>query len=203
MKRSLAVLLVLVAALGLCGCGGKTGDTMYIEPAQLTEKEKDIADLLGLDTKQRIFDFSVDDTVQSVSIHAYQLIDGAWTLGFGGGGLAFADPEGRIALGFDDLTEGLRVAVQSESTGDLTAYEKEKGDEQNGAGLGRGTTVLSGRKEVVYEKEIPLVIQVLTAKNEIVLDDVMECFEHPEEYGKYGYEFVYAITIQFSQKPLS
>lgn len=201
MKRSLAVLLVLVAALGLCGCGGKAGDTMYIEPAQLTEKEKDIADLL--DTKQRIFDFSVDDTVQSVSIHTYQLIDGAWTLRSGSGGLAFADPEGRIALSFDDLTEGLRVAVQSESAGGSTAYEKETGDEQEMTGLGRGTTVLSGRKEVVYEKEIPLVIQVLTSKNEIVLDDVMEYFEHPEEYGKYGYEFVYAITIQFSQKSLS
>lgn len=202
MKRLLAVLLVLFAALGLCGCGGKAGDTMYIEPAQLTEKEKDIADLLGLDTKQRIFDFSVDDTVQSVSIRVYQLIDGAWTLRSGGGGLAFADPEGRIALGFDDLTEGLRVAVQSESTGDLTAYEKETGDEQEMTGMGCTTSVLSDRTEIVYEKEIPLVIQIITAKNEIK-SYVVDYFEHPEEYEKYGYEYVYAITVKFSQEPLS
>ena len=45
-------------------------------------------------------------------------------------------------------------------------------------------------------------IQIITSKNE-VHSYVVDYFFQPEEYEKYDYEYVYAITVLFSQKPVS
>ena len=42
-------------------------------------------------------------------------------------------------------------------------------------------------------------VQIATTKNEISSYDV-KYFEMPREYGKHGYEHVYAITVMFSEK---
>ena len=55
------------------------------------------------------------------------------------------------------------------------------------------------KTEFVYEEEIPLAVQIITSKNEVVSYQV-DYFNSPEEYEKYGYEGVFAITVRFSQK---
>nr|WP_326186262.1 hypothetical protein [uncultured Oscillibacter sp.] len=202
MKKKLVILLTLLAVIGLCGCGGTSGDTMYIEPAQLTEEEEKIVDLLDRDIRHCMFDFSVDDTLQSAQFQVYQLVEGAWSPASGGGSLAFSDAEGRLILDFDDLRTGLRVAVQSKRTGDSSAYEKDTGEEPETSGLGRGTSVLRKRTEIAYEAEIPLAMQVFTPEDTIILYDPAEVLDHPEEYTRYGYE-AYVITVSFSRDPLS
>ena len=62
-----------------------------------------------------------------------------------------------------------------------------------------GSSRLSERREVVYEEEIPLVLQVVTSKNGTVLYDV-DYFFQPEAYEDLGYEHVYAVTVMFSGK---
>ena len=175
-------------------------DQMYIEEAQLTEEEKNIAELLGLNQEYRLYDFSLDDTVKSMQINTYELIDGEWHIVAGGGGQAFEDAEGRLALGFDNLADGLRIAIQSEHNNGSTSYFKES--ENDITGMGYATSVLSDKQEIVYDQEIPLVIQIITSKNE-VHSYVVDYFFQPEEYEKYDYEYVYAITVLFSQKPVS
>lgn len=64
------------------------------------------------------------------------------------------------------------------------------------------TSLLSRQEEIRYEEEIPLAIQIVTTKNEIRSFDTSYFF-HPEEYEQYGYDHVYAVTVLFSQKPLS
>lgn len=204
MKRLFGILLTFVVSMSLCGCSGASNEEnrseMYIEVAQLTEEEKDIADLLGANVDQLILDFFVDDTVQRLQVNTYELVDGEWALISGGGGQAFSDAEGRIALGFDCLAEGLRTAIQSEHSSGSTTHEKVP--DENISKMGYATAMLSNKTEIIYEEEIPLVIQIITSKNEIHSYGV-EYFEHPEEYEKYDYEYVYAITICFSQTPLS
>ena len=46
-----------------------------------------------------------------------------------------------------------------------------------------------------------MLIQIVTSKNE-VRSYSTDYFFQPEEYEKYGYEHVYAVTVLFSQKPL-
>lgn len=204
MRRYLSIILaLLLAAAGLSGCTSmqkaEKQPDMYIEAAQLSQEEKKLADLLGANTGQKIFDFSLDDSVRSMRINTYELSGGTWTL-TDSSGMEFSDTEGRIALAFDKIAEGLRVAVQEEHGDGSTAYSTDPETEYSG--LSSATSMLSGRTEVVYEKEIPLVVQILTAKDEVTSYNV-EYFEHPEKYEKYGYEHVYAITVRFSRSPLS
>jgi len=200
MKRILVSLVVLCLVLALAGCG-EEAPAMNIGPASLTQAEEAIAKLLGADTGSPIFDFQVDDTVQKLSVNAYELVDGQWELFYGGGGRPFTDEKGRLALEFDTIRDGIREAVQSEHVSGSSSFE-------SSAPLGlpegfhRATSRLENRQEIVYDQEIPLVIQILTSRNEVRSFDP-SYFHHPEEYEKYGYEHVFAITVVFSQEPLS
>ena len=197
MRKARFVWMILLVLM-LSGCAKNEG--MYVEPAQLTQEEQEIAELLGLNTEHRIFDFAVDDTVQTVQVNVYELENGGWSRISGGGGLDFSDcTSGRLALGFDQIAAGVRIALQSDKNKSITSYTRETEEEGS---LGCATTVLSDRTEVIYEQEIPLVIQIETSKNEVRTYDV-SYFNAPEEYEKEGYEHVYAITILFSRETLS
>lgn len=207
MKKAFALLVLL--ALVLCGCSSAgAAPAMYIQPAELDEKEEAVAKLLGADTDQHLFDVVLDGTAKKVSVCIYELVDGKWALRSGGGGLAINDIEEddttlRMAFGFDDLRGKFRQAIQFGS-GDYSAVSHapaEEFEERNSA-LGRTTAFLANRTEIVYEKEIPLAIQINTSKNEVV-SYFTEYFFQPEEYEKFGYEHVYALTVTFSQEPLS
>ena len=202
MKRFIALLLVITGMICIMGCFDtpENVNKMYIEPAQLTAEEEQIAALLGLNTKQRIFDFVLDDTVQAIQVNSYRLVDGKWIMESGGGGQAFSDTKGRIALGFERLDEGMRVAIQSEHMGGSTEYKSERNEDLEEIGS-FATSILSEKIEFNYEEEIPLVVQVITSKNEIVSYQV-DYFNSPEEYEKLRYEGVFAITIRFSQKTI-
>lgn len=203
MKRLIALFFVITAMICIVGCSDtpEKVNKMYIEPAQLTVEEERIAALLGLNTKQRIFDFVLDETVQSIQVNTYRLIDGEWKLETGGGGQAFSDVKGRIALGFERLDDGIRIAIQSEHTGGSTEYKSERNEDLAEIG-GFATSILSEKKEFNYEEEIPLAVQVITSKNEIVSYQV-DYFNSPKEYEKLGYEGVFAITIRFSEKTVA
>lgn len=201
MRKILALLTLL--ALVLSGCTAEAAPEMYVEPAQLSEEEEAVAKLLGADTDQHLFDVVLDGTAKTVSVNTYVLEDGKWELLSGGGGMALKEgvKEGRMAFGFEDLRGEYREAVQFGK--DFTAVKYGSPDDlDDPEGMGRATALLSGRTEIVYEQEIPLAIQINTTKNEVRSYDT-EYFFQPEEYEKYGYEHVYALTVTFSQEPLS
>lgn len=205
MKKILALIALLAL---LAGCSAEAAPAMYIQPAELDEKEEAVAKLLGADTDQHLFDVVLDGTAKKVSVCIYELVDGKWALRSGGGGLAINDIEEddttlRMAFGFDDLRGKFRQAIQFGS-GDYSAVSHapaEEFEERNSA-LGRTIAFLSNRTEIVYGQEIPLAIQINTTKNEVV-SYFTEYFFQPEEYEKFGYEHVYALTVTFSQEPLS
>ena len=202
MKKVIALFALLAL---LAGCSAEAAPAMYIQPAELDEKEEAVAKLLGADTDQYLFDVVLDGTAKKVSVNTYELIDGQWKLVTGGGGMAMEEDDTtlRMAFGFDDLRGKFRQAIQFGS-GDFSAVSHapaEEFEERNSA-LGRTTAFLSNRTEIVYEKEIPLAIQINTSKNEVTSYDP-EYFFRPEEYEKFGYEHVYALTVTFSQEPLS
>lgn len=201
MKKVMTIIIAIVFVLSLVACRDKTQKpAMYLEKAKLSEQEENIAKLLGANSDQHIYDFMLDDTVQSVQVNTYELIEGTWKFVSGGGGQAFSDEKGRLALDFENLAEGLRVALQSEHNSGSSKYSTESTEEFEG--MGRATSILSDLTEIVYEKEIPLIIQILTTKNTISSYNV-DYFYSPDEYEKHGYEHVYAITIRFSQKTVN
>ena len=207
MKRGIVLLMAALMLLALSGCGqgseqdGKTaeGNEMYIEPAKLNEDEKKMAQLLGGMEGQTIFDFSADDTVRSLMITTWKLEDGQW-VEYMLDSQRLDESSGRIALNFEDLTAGCRIAVQTQSGFSASTRHGEADEELEG--MGCTTAYLPQRKEIEYGEDIALVIQTFTDKNEVISYDP-DYFEHPEEYEKLGYEGVFAVTACFSQEPLS
>lgn len=205
MKKAFALLVLL--ALVLCGCSSAgAAPAMYIQPAELDEKEEAVAKLLGADTDQHLFDVVLDGTAKKVSVCIYELVDGEWELRSGGGGFSLNEVrddarKGRMAFGFEDLRGEYREALQFGK--DFTAVKYGSSEDlDDPEGMGRTTSFLSNREEIVYGKEIPLAIQINTTKNEVV-SYFTDYFFRPEEYEKLGYEHVYALTVMFSQEPLS
>lgn len=203
MKKAFAMLLAVLTVCSLPGCAGEkqqsTEPEMYIEPAQLNGDEKKMAQLLGGMEGQSVFDFFVDDKAQSLIITTWKLEDGQW-VEYMLDSQRLDESSGRIALSFENLTAGCRIAVQTGSGFSASTRHGEADEELEG--MGCTTAYLPQRKEIEYGEDIALVIQTFTDKNEVISYDP-DYFEHPEEYEKLGYEGVFAVTACFSQEPLS
>ena len=156
MKKLLVLALLL--ALLLTGCGAEKKG-MQIEKAKLTRAEENLARLLGTaHGNELLYDFSVDENVESLQINAYELIDGQWQLFSGGGGLALNAKSGRIALSFEKLGEGLRTAIQ---TGDDVSASEFKSAEplENPGSI---SMMACDRSAIEYDVEIPIALQILS-----------------------------------------
>lgn len=199
MKRigCIVIAICLLFSFTACNFKDKLPD-MSIQKSHLTEEEKDIIGLLGTDDQHAIYDFKVSDSIKTIQINTYKLNNGKWSM-IASGARVFEDASGRIALSIDDIAKGCRVAIQSENDRGSNSYTTEVSKEQGN--MGRATSYLTDTEEIVYEQEIPLVIQIQTSKNIVGAYDV-EYFYEPEKYSQYGYEHVYAITVMFSKKTL-
>ena len=200
MKRLLTLFALL--ALTLSACGAQAAPAMYIEPAKLTEEEESIAKLLGADTDQFLLDVVLDSTVRSFHVRYYDLDDGGQWHVFSESRMALdgSGTKGRMAFTYGDLSKGTREAVQF-GKGVSAVSHTPPPEEDAGNSMSCGSSRLSERREVVYEEEIPLVLQVVTSKNGTVLYDVDHFFQ-PEAYEDLGSEHFYALTITFSQRSL-
>ena len=201
MKKICLSVMALVIACMFLGCKQEEQEPtlLYIEPAQLTEEERNIVSLIGREPDPYIYDFVLDSSVQSIQVNIYELVDGTWELISGGGGMALSNAQGRIALEFENLIgQGYqRIAIQSDDNSSSTSHTP--GAEVDSSSIGYATSMLDDRTNIVYEQEIPLLLQIATAKNQI-LSYGIDAFYTPEAYEKYGYEHVYAVTVRFSQK---
>ena len=199
-KKALCILLSCDMIFSLSACNSDD-EKMYIEPAQLSTEEENIGKLLGLNTDHIIYDFAVEDGVQTMEVNTYVLNDGKWDM-ISGGGQKFEDITGRLALGYDKIAEGVRIAVQSDNESGATSYTPTPTTEEDFSQLAIATTKLDNRTEMVFDEEIPLVLQIMTSKNEIRSHSTEQFFE-PNSLEEQGHEYVYAITVCFSQKTVS
>ena len=199
--RKIIALLALLALL--TGCSAGAAPSMYIRPAELDEKEKAVAQLLGADRDQHLFDVVLDGTAKKVRTAAYELAGGEWHVRLAGSlALKEGEKKARMAFGFEDLRGEYREAVQFEK--DFRAAKHGSSEElDDPEGMSRATSFLTKRTEIVYDEEIPLAVQVNTTSEDGVICYGVEQFFNPEEYEALGYEHVYALTVTFSQEPLS
>ena len=173
-KRYCALLLSGLLALALCGCGAGPvkGGAKTIAPAELTPEESALAQLLNVKLDgYRIFDFAVgkagDGGVKSVQITLYELKDGEWVPA-SQNRRALSDPEGRLALGFSKIPEGVELTFQSESLSSTLSLDASVGGSVSSMTF--ATSVLTESVPIEVDKEVPLVVQIATTKNEIRSD---------------------------------
>ena len=201
-KRQLIIIGILALGLTMIGFGTQyVKEPMTISQAQLTNQESQIVSLV--DVESMIFDFTADRDAKTVSFACYKLDEaGNWRIHNGWQNYPVTQARGRIAVSYEDIDTGMRVAVQ---TGDST-YAGENNSSVSGVptdseeGMGSATSY-GGPDKIEYEKEIPLVMQVFTTKDEINSCDVA-LFDQPEEFVKQGYSAVYVVVAKFSKKEI-
>ena len=69
MKKFLIMICFALISVCSVGCSAENSTKMYIETAQLTDEEKGITELLGIDKNYDIYDFKLDDNVKSININ--------------------------------------------------------------------------------------------------------------------------------------
>ncbi|MBD5119299.1 MAG: hypothetical protein HDT37_09385 [Clostridiales bacterium] len=204
-KQYISLLLAALMALTLTACGAalkKDNSTaMTIAPAQLSEEEAALAELLALDMDSyHIYDFYLSEKsgIQSLCLTAYELVNGEW-MDVAAEVHPFSDVSGRISLTFGKMTDGVQTAVQGASATNSSSFAPvSKG---NVSDMTFATSALDDASTTIEpDQEIPLVLQVVTSKNEVRMYKV-DYFGMPRELDKQGYEHVYAITVTFSQTP--
>ena len=190
--------LFLIIVLSGCTILNTENQTpnMYIEMAQLTEEEENILQLSEPEEKCYLYDFYLDDTVKTIQINIYELIDEKWENTLDGETIEFEDLQGRAALILDNI--GFQAYLQNEDEFILSAYYLEQTEELDYY-MASVLTSLQERKEIVYEQEIPLAIQIKTTQDKIHSYNV-DFFFKPKLYAQHDYEHVYAITILFSPR---
>lgn len=197
LKKAGCILLLCGMIFSMAACKSKE-ETMYIEPAQLSEEEKNIGNLLGVDKNHVIYDFAVGDDVQTMEVNVYRLVDGKWDM-ISKDSQEFYDRTGRLALSYDKIAEGVRIALQNDAKNGSASYEPIIEDDFSKMTV--ATNKLDSRTELVFEKEMPLVLQIMTSKNEIRTSSTEQFFE-PDMLEKQGHEYIYAITVRFSKKTI-
>ena len=98
---------------------------------------------------------------------------------------------------FRSIPEGVELTFQSESLSSTLSLDGAVGGSVSTMTF--ATSVLTESVPIEVDKEVPLVVQIATTKNEIRSYDV-KYFDMPREYDKHDYEHVYAITALFSEK---
>ncbi len=217
MKKRIVALAAAFAVAALCGCAANapaaseketpppatpsensTAVAGQIAPASLTDKEAEIAALLAPGVQYQIFEFKLAEPVKTVHFNRYRLENGVWTPE-GGSAQTLNATHGRIALVSDNSAKKNRLTLQSEGGGSAISYDLPEGIGE--AGITSAAAYLSEAEKIVYDKEIPLQIQIFTAQSSLSSYDV-STFDQPALYAQHGYEHVYAITVTFSQQAL-
>lgn len=207
-RQATALLLAALMALGLTGCktekdGPKTESTdMTVRPLELTQEETALTELLGLEMiNYHLFDFQLgeDSGIQSMRLTAYELVGGNWA-DVSSTVCPVSDASGRIALTFGKMTDRVTMAEQSASGTGSTSFIPATEDDVSG--MTCATSLLTSAAGIELDQEIPLAVQIITAKGQITSYDV-QYFGMPREYAKHEYEHVYAIAVLFSQKPVN
>lgn len=166
---------------------------MYIEEAMLSEEENHAAELFNTSERRRVYDFKVKNAPVGVEISTYQLEDGSWRV-ISRENRQVMNKRGRIALGFDNIGDGIRVALQDSETGVVSSYTTDAVADCGDMGWAAG--VLSGHEKIGYDEEKPLILQVVTSGNPVNYY-LVQYFYTPEVYEDYDYEQVFAVTIRF------
>ena len=198
---------LMAAALMLCGCSNVSstvetpdaGDMsgMYIEQAQLNEDEENIIRLLGMEDSGLICDFAADEDIKSVHITIYKYNENEkdWEE-YTRDSRLFSDAEGRIALTYDDMENGVKTSFQSESDKGSTEFYPDTSEKYD---TGCIKVKLSTRVDMQYNEEIPVAIQVYTG-DEGPSSVGLESFFEPGTLE--GCEGAYVVTLEFSDMKL-
>ncbi|MFQ8696364.1 MAG: hypothetical protein ACLR9Z_11760 [Alitiscatomonas sp.] len=173
---------------------------MKLTKAELSDKEKALADLLAPVGSSRLFDFTVDETIRQITVTTYELKNGQWDH-FTSNSTPLSSSQGLLFLGFENIPDGIRTGIQIDEKNSVTQWEPFESTEESSAPAACVTRQLEQPADIIPEKEIPVILQILDSGGTIETLD-LDFFHDPSRAEGYGYDRVFCITVSFSQTPL-
>lgn len=208
MRKHHLFLFLLLCLFLLSGCNQQQTNQqqqnpdlaeMSIQTATLSQEEQRLLSLL--DSSDYIFDYNADKNLQSASVRCYRLDENSqWVPVSGGGKYNVSSSTGRIAILFHNLADNLKIRFQS-SEGGVTGSGKTVQQQTVLPENMQLENIVATQQDIVYDQEIPLVIQCQMPKNEYTAYKITD-FSHPERFTQQGIHTVYALTIRFSRNQL-
>ncbi len=203
-KKRNGIILVLLTFLCIVGCQATSEikPTMYIEHAKLSEKEANIAKLLVPNAERLMFDFITDDHLQSYQLNCYKLTDNNWNLIYS---ICddFSGIQNRMMLEYGILENYMNYSLQSEnnsSSGSWSLVSNKMNENSSHTLTSTITLEKEELSELIYDKEIPLLIQFVNPKEKINNLIKLEDYITPEKFSKLKCETIYVITLTISPK---
>lgn len=204
MKKIIIILLNVLIMLSLIGCTSQdaskdfNGNKIYL--AELTEDEKNIIELLGVESEIDIYQYDIDDIYNSISI---------WIETYDKGILISNDKrinsqidstDGKIAVSVDKASNyKWRISHQAASGLSSCSFETNNNFETNKEfSIGSGS--LSGPVEIKPDHEIVLKAILFDDGNDMSIYVSEHYVENPEVLKEYDY--AYLIKCQFSKKTI-
>lgn len=197
----MTISLLILSAVLLSACGKQeTAGSMKLTKAELSHKEKALADLLAPVGSSRLFDFTVDETIRQVTVTTYELKNGQWDR-FTSNSAPLSGSQGLLFLGFENIPDGIRTGIQIDEKNSVGQWEPFESAEESSAPSACVTRQLEQPADIIPEEEIPVILQILDSGGTIETLD-LDFFHDPSRAEGYGYDRVFCITVSFSQTPL-
>lgn len=168
-------------------------------PVDSTMENLTLLDALGQNRKHddRLFDFIAPAGTQHIVITNWEWKDGQWVTPGGGSKLLLPELQGRLGLSWDRLCDAVNIVLRTREQ--TFAVARSVPDRESPTGKQTVTIFQSMTVDVVPEKEIPLVMQIVTNADEPPVIP-LECWAEPERYA--GHVDVRLVTVRFSTEPM-
>lgn len=203
-KRGILVLAAMLAAAVLlqglvaCDSNGSQGKNNKIAGLELTEEQKDVLDMAGVNTHIDIFAYQVDNSFQTLYVIRELYKDGQW---FSGNTMASqATPgQGLLSIALDSKTGSLSLSHKHGGT--LVSSQAMLEEEVLSGSLSSGKTWLQEETPIQDEEEIILMVTVYDgAADGMSIFNTDYYQQYPERLADYDY--VHIIKCRFSSKGL-
>lgn len=198
MKKLLPILLAFAVLLGFAAYQKQKAETlkpMSIAPAVLTDRENELIALVADDTSY-FMDYEVDERAKSMSVTVWSLDENAeWEKVCGQQEGLNDTVSGLLALSINRENQQFRIGTPSGT------YQQTGFPSINSEGLMQGSSALTEGVPIVYDTEIPLMLSVYSKGDGMSVYDV-SYFNKPEELANQNYDYVSAVTVNFSEHDL-
>ena len=181
----MTITLLILSAVLLSACGKQEAGSMKLTKAELSDKEKALADLLAPVGSSRLFDFTVDETIRQITVTTYELKNGQWDH-FTSNSTPLSGSQGLLFLGFENIPDGIRTGIQIDEKNSVTQWEPFESTEESSAPAACVTRQLEQPADIILEKEIPVILQILDSGGTIETLD-LDFFHDPSRAEGYGY----------------
>lgn len=202
MKKITFLFITIFVLFSFASC--KDSDNSNVENknkifySEMTQEEKDIVSLIGVNSNIAIYDYLVDDTYNSVSIWLETYEDGKLIATGGKMSLDIQEREGRIAINANKNPNYKWILSHENGVGIGSGSFDTKNDFETDSNYSMSYGTSNKPISIDNDKEIILAQYLFEDNDSISVYDNQYYMDHPEVLEEYDY--VYLIKCKFSKK---